>query len=149
MFPTLTGSPTAPRARGLALLRARVALQRARLDAALCEGADPAGSRELSLRAGQLTRRRRRLSLAAALERAMAAAERPRGGAAIPVHRPAVRQARGELLGLARDLVERAQPAPRGVALTSRLLSDGDGPLYRPGRNGDLSLAAIRARRAL
>ena len=145
MFPTHSRKPPAE----LPLLRARTALHHARLDAALAAGADPTESRELSLRAGQLTGRKRRLGLAASLEHAGEAAERPRGGAAVPVHRPAVREARAELLSLARELVERPHLSPRGVALTSALLSDGTGPLYRPAATADLAAAAARARQAL
>jgi hypothetical protein len=132
----------------LTLVRARVACRRASLDAALCEGADPGSSPELSLRAAQLTRMGRRLRLAASLQRAVVA-EGGRRGAAIPVSWPAVREARGELLALARDLIEEPRPAARGVALTMRLLTDGDGPLYLPGSEGDLRAAARRARGAL
>jgi hypothetical protein len=131
------------------LLRVRTALHRVRLDAALAAGADPTESRELSLRAGQLTGRKRRRGLAASLEQAVEAAEHRRGGAAVPVHRPAVREARAELLCLARELVERPHLSPRGVALTTTLLSDGTGPLYRPAAKGELAAAVARARHAL
>jgi hypothetical protein len=132
----------------LTLVRARAVWRRAWLDAALCDGADPHSSRELSLRAAQLTQASRRARLAADLERAVAA-EGPRRGAAIPVCRSAVREAREELLALARELVERQRPAPRGVALTMRLLIRGDGPLYLPDSPGDLVAAARSARDAL
>ena len=69
--------------------------------------------------------------------------------AAVPVARAAVLEARTALLALADDLVELAQPDPRGVALTIRLLSDGGGPLYRPWRTAELEGAAKRARAAL
>ncbi len=141
-------NPAAPRIAGVPL-RLRVALMRGRLDAALRDGEEPYESRELSLRAGQLTRRRRRLWLAAALERAVAAADRPRGGASVPVHRNAVREARTELLRLAGELAEREHPSPRGVLLATGLLSDGGGPLYRPSSRGALAQAASHARRAL
>lgn len=149
MFPTQSRRPVPLRPTEFPLLRVRTALHRVRLDSALAAGADPAESRELSLRAGQLTGRKRRQGLAASLEHAVEAAERPRGGASVPVHRPAVREARAELLCLARELVERPHLSPRGVVLVTKLLSDGAGPLYRPGANADLAAAVARARHAL
>jgi hypothetical protein len=50
---------------------------------------------------------------------------------------------------LADDPVEIPRPAPRGVAMAMRLLTDGAGPLYRPWRPEELRGAAERARCAL
>jgi hypothetical protein len=148
MFPMQSRGPV-PLAKGFPLLRVRTALRRARLDAALAAGTDPTQSRELSLRAGQITARKRRLRIAASLLDAVAVAERPPGGAAVPVHRPAVREARAALMSLARELAERPLLSPRGVALVSKLLRDGTGPLYRTTANGELAAAVDHARRAL
>jgi hypothetical protein len=149
MFPTHSRRPVPLRPAELSLLWVRTALRRGRLDAALAAGADPTESRELSLRAGQLTGRKRRLDLAASLEHAVEAAERPHRGSAVPVHRPAVREARVELLFLIHELVERPHLSPRGVVLTTTLLRDGAGPLYRPAAIADLAAAVERARQAL
>jgi hypothetical protein len=67
----------------------------------------------------------------------------------VPVNRAAVLEARPALLALADDLVEIPHPAPRGVAMATRLLRDGEGPLYRPWRPEELRGAAERARHAL
>ena len=135
------------------MLRMRVAWQRARLDAQLAAGADPNGSAELALRAGQLVDPRRRGRFARALRRAIesvdpALHQRSRS-AAVPVARAAMLQARPTLLALAHDLSELPHPSPRGVALTVELLTDGAGPLYLPPDPTALRLAAQLARAAL
>ncbi len=134
------------------LVRLRVALKAAELDARLAAGSDPAGSKELALRAGQLVDPRRRARFARSLRRAVASAEAPRlpsRGASVPVNRAAVLEARPALLALADDLAEIAHPQPRGIALAVELLREGSGPLYRPWRPEELRGAAERARHAL
>ena len=136
----------------LGLLRLRVALTAARLDAALAAGADPVDSSELALRAGQLSDARRRMRYARSLRRAIDSAERTRlpvRGASVPVNRAAVLEARPALLALADDLVEIPHPHARGVAMAIQLLRDGAGPLYRPWAREELLTAAERARAAL
>ena len=54
-----------------------VLLHRSRLDRMLAEGADPAASRELSLRARQITKLSYRCGVAEGFERALAATEGP------------------------------------------------------------------------
>jgi hypothetical protein len=134
------------------LLRLRVALTAPRLDSALAAGTDPVASAELALRAGQLVSTRRRARYARSLRRAVESAQRPRlptRGAAVPVNRAAVLEARPALLALADDLVEIVHPRPCGVARAIELLRDGAGPLYRPWAPEELHSAAERARRAL
>jgi hypothetical protein len=93
----------------------------------------------------------RRESLARGVERLVAAADRtrPRITAAIPPHRAEVRQARRELLSLAEVLRADGPVSPRGVALVSRLLTDGTGPAYAPAQLGALAAAAEQALDAL
>ncbi len=135
--------------------RLRLLLRQVSLDDALAAGADPVATRELALRAGQLTDPRRRACFARSLRRAIAAAELPPAarlpsrGAGVPVNRAAVLEARPELEALADDLAEIALPNPRGVALSLQLLRDGAGPLYRPWSPEDLREAAQGARAAL
>jgi hypothetical protein len=135
--------------------RVLLTLRQVRLDDELAAGADPVATRELALRAGQLTSPRRRARFARSLRRAIAAAELspsarlPGRGAAVPVNRAAVLEARPELEALADDLVEISHPNPRGVALAVQLLRDGAGPLYRPWSPADLREAAEGARAAL
>jgi hypothetical protein len=137
------------------LLRARVACTRPWLDAELASGAAPHSRPELALRGAQLAELPRRRRFARSLRRAVASAEGqpparwPMRGAAVPVSRPAVLEARPVLLALADDLDEMRDPHPQGVALTMRLLSDGSGPLYRPCAPSELRGAAQRARSAL
>jgi hypothetical protein len=134
------------------MLRMRVAWLRPRLDAALAAGADPADRASLALRAEQLLDPRRRARFARSLLRAIESSEPhrlPSRSAAVPVSRAAVLEARPALLALASDLTERSHPAPQGVALAITLLTDGDGPLYRPATPGALRDAAERARAAL
>jgi hypothetical protein len=66
------------------------------------------------------------------LEKAVLEAEkpRPRPSAAIPVERRAVLDARSDLLLLAAALRTAPEPAPRGIAAVSVLLSDGAGPIF-------------------
>jgi hypothetical protein len=136
----------------LALLRLRVALEGPRLDAALAAGTDPVASAALALRAGQLVQPQLRARYSRSLRRACESIQRPRlptRGAAVPVNRAAVLQARPALLALADDLVEVPRPRPRGVALALQLLRDGSGPLYRSWAPAELHNAAERARHAL
>ena len=135
--------------------RLRLTLGQVQLDDELAAGVDPVATRVLALRAGQLTDPRRRARFARSLRRAIAAAELPAHrrlpgrGAAVPVNRAAVLEARPELEALADDLVEISHPNPRGVALAVKLLRDGAGPLYRPWSPDDLRRAAEGARAAL
>jgi hypothetical protein len=134
------------------LLRLRVALTAPGVESAVAAGTDPVASAELALRAGQLMSPRRRARYALSLRRAVESAQRPRlptRGAAVPVDRAAVLEARPALLALADDLMEVAHPRARGVALVIELLRDGAGPLYRPWTPEQLHSAAERARRAL
>ena len=74
--------------------------------------------------------------------------EGPRSGIVIDLNE-LKRKPPTALIALADDLVELDDPAPRGVALTVRLLTDGGGPLYRPWTADELHAAAEEARHAL
>jgi hypothetical protein len=87
-------------------LRGRVWLRRGALDQMLAAGADPNGSPELARRAAELTSFRHRRSLAAAIERAIEAAEHPPHplSAAVPLERREILATRARLAQLAADL---------------------------------------------
>jgi hypothetical protein len=155
---------------GLALRRLRpwhrlmASCQAGRLDRELAEGASPEASAALAARATRLTSLGYRRDLAASLRRIVAAGEpalvrsarvastKSPGAARLP--RVPLRHAR--ISRSARPLAELASrlaapgPVPvRGVAMVTRLLSEGTGPLYREASRDDLGLIAERAAQAL
>jgi hypothetical protein len=137
-----------------------------RLDRELAEGASPEASIGLAARATRLTSTEFRRDLAASLQRivlatgewpptlparAVAAPKSP--GAAHPPRVP-LRLARiSQSARLLADLAGRlASPGPvpaRGVAIVTRLLSEGTGPLYREASRDDLGVIIERATQAL
>jgi hypothetical protein len=117
------------------------------LDRLLAEGTHPSRSRELSLRASQLTTRDQRLRFAGALERAVADARAGPGNRnfAIPLQRAAIVSGEDELLALAAALRSPAGCRPHAAALVSFLVCDGRSPLYdsqAPAAPGNLARAA-------
>jgi hypothetical protein len=112
-------------------LRQRLSLRlRARkLDRALADGAAPDSSEQLARRARALIRADTRNEIAASL------LQLTRGDGRSPSSRVVAVPARAEdvrrgLERLAYRLLEPAPVAPRGVALTQELLTDGAGPLF-------------------
>jgi hypothetical protein len=138
--------PTYARAAHLRL-RLVVALRRYRLDRMLAAGAEPTASRELALRAGQLTAEAHRNTLADGLEKALTTAEcpRPRLSSAVPLATREVLAARPALLALCRALRDCTAATPAGVALTQVLLTDGSSPLYLEPAEGALEHALRHA----
>jgi hypothetical protein len=132
-------------------VRFRALTHRAKLDAMLLDGTDPAGSAELQLRASQLTGSRYRGMLARSLIESVEAAEgeRRRSMASIPLAYGEVRAARAALLELANGLRGEGRVAPAGVVLAERLVTDGAGPLYIASGHDALWRAARRASAAL
>lgn len=128
-------------ARGPLLLRAGVLARRRSLTRRLAEGADPASSPALALRARQLTSDRGRRSLGRSLRRAVFDAHHP-----IPTRSLIGVIRRGAVIDAERAidlLVKRLRsPVPitaEGAALVDRMLSDGAwSPLYRPAGPGAL-----------
>jgi hypothetical protein len=121
-----------------------------RLDRTLAEGASPEAAVTLAARAMQMTSIRYRRQLAASLWVVVAP------GGARPAIAPHVPVAAGRISGSVPQLAELAgrltRPGPvpaRGVAMVSRLLADGCGPLYHPASRQDLSAIIERAGRAL
>jgi hypothetical protein len=149
LSPTRLGTkPDRSRALGL---RVRVFCSRVRLDELLANGADPADSPKLALRAAQLTSERNRRTLADSFDRVISIAEgpEPRRNASPRLARRDIVSCRATLLDLARALREYDDVNPRGVALAQRLITDGNGPLYSRAGKDELWRAAHHANAAL
>ena len=130
-------------------LRARVFASRRSLDEALADGASPLWNPALALRARQLVSRGSRQQLATSLERLVKEAKRsacPRA-VAIPLPRREISEAQTSLFTIAARLRDERPVYARGVALLSRLLSEGSGPAYNPHAGGSLrhAVGAIAA----
>ena len=134
--------------------------QTARLDRALAEGTSPETSARLAARSTQLTSTEFRRDLAASLRRILVAAGEPALPAAAQAPLRAARPVRVPLrttrisqsAPLLAELAGLLEPGPvpvRGVAMVTRLLADGSGPLYRQSARDDLSAVAARAVHAL
>jgi hypothetical protein len=127
--------------------RMRTRWRRNQLDDALSAGADPRASAELSVRASQLRSEPVRARLANTLVDPLVAGRarelltigaRPR--------RTALKRTLDELVPLVERLCDGRAIDVRGAAMTARLVSDTQGPLYR---KGDLRQALRAARMAL
>jgi hypothetical protein len=130
-------------------LRARVFASRRSLDEALADGASPLWTPQLALRARQLVSRDNRQQLATSLERLVKEAKRsvsPRA-VALPLPRREILEAQTSIFSIAACLRDERPVYARGVALLSRLLSDGSGPAYNPHARGSLrhAVGAIAA----
>ena len=102
------------------------------LDAELAAGMRPSASPAHQLRADHLRRRRVRLRIATALNRAVDDAYRPvrQGTPQAPLEREAVRRCSGEIRELARLIATLENPRTRGVAIAFQLAFDGRAPLF-------------------
>jgi hypothetical protein len=130
------------------LLRRR--RERAAADAWLVERTHTVtGDPRIKRRIAELTSARHRLTLARSLRGAVRDAQRP-GISASPLNRRAALAAAAELNDVASLLEDVRRPVtPRGVLLTTRLLTDGGSPLYGRQAAGDLVDAAGAIRAAL
>lgn len=129
-------------------LRMRVQWSKDRLTRELASGAPSIASRELALRAGQLTGKSTREVVAVSIEQLLAEAHRPVPAltARVPLDRAKLRAAREELVGLA-DRMRSGDPVqPRGMALAMLLLTDPERPLLGIGSAAELADAIIVAR---
>ncbi len=131
--------------------RLLVRVWRQSVDVALAGGASPEGSVSLALRSTQLVRMREREDLAYQFDRLADQARtlkspRGRSAAIAPV---GIEFAERELRDLADHLLVHGPVAARGVALARLLLTDGNGPLYRPLGNDSLRSAVLTAATAL
>jgi hypothetical protein len=124
----------------------------AELDRRLAEGAAPACSPELELRAQQLRSPRRRRALATGLLRTVDAAAwppRPMSPVVPLAARAEVLEAAGSLVALAREVRSERPPRVRGLALVSWLLCDAGSPLHTRHARVELKDVVARARAAL
>jgi hypothetical protein len=135
-------------------LRVRILarLQAPWLDLALASGADPAGSPQLERRAAHLLAHLNRVRVVGALRQSRRSAGTridPRDPR-VPADPEEVRIAERQLVELEELLISPAPVYCRGVAMASRLVTEGTGPLYAPRRRGELRervakvLAALR-----
>lgn len=112
------------------LARLRAWIQANSLERALIAGAEPSDSPELAARASQLTSARTRAQIAAGLERLVLASEGPQRRWWAASQREPLR-ANVSTFGELASLFRADTPLyARGIAIVSRLLSDGSGPLY-------------------
>jgi hypothetical protein len=130
-----------------------------RLDGELAAGASPESSIRLAARAMQLTSGKSRRNLATSLQRILAAVvEQPamtpsRTAAIHPPHLPLCRARishSAEPLATLAGYLTTPGPVPvQGVAMVSRLLTNGTGPLYWQDCRDDLGDIIEKATRAL
>ena len=131
----------------------------ARLDRELACGASPEASATLAARAMRLTSMEFRRGLARSVQRILVTAGQPpavmpAGAVAarqprVPLRRARVRRFAAELTVLAGHLAGPGPVPVQGVAMVSRLLADGTGPLYHEACFDDLGAIIERATRAL
>ena len=131
----------------------------ARLDRELADGTSPETSASLAARAIRLTSMEFRRDLAASVQRILVAAGQPPAVPAwqavaahpprVPLRRARISQSAALLAELAAQLAEPGPVPVQGVAMVSRLLADGTGPLYRQACRDDLAAIIERATRAL
>jgi hypothetical protein len=135
--------------------------QAARLDRKLAEGASPETSASLAARATELTSMEFRRDLAVSLRGILAAAgepvpavwpRSPIGPARtprIPLRVARIRRSAPALTELISALLQPGPVPVRGVAMVTRLLADGVGPLYWDVARDDLNAVAARTVAAL
>ena len=129
-----------------ARLRARI--QADSLEQALIAGADPSDSPQLAARAAQLTSWRTRRLIAAGLDRLLRASEGPQRRWWAACRRDPLAANAGAISELA-DLLRADAPLyARGIAIVNRLLTDGNGPLYR-GNGARIAAELEQARAAM
>jgi hypothetical protein len=132
-----------------------------RLDRELAGGVSPEASASLAARAAWLTSSQVRGDLAASLRGILATAGEPVAalwprspiGPArtprIPLRTARIRRSAPLLAEVTSRLLEPGPVPARGVAMVTRLLADGAGPLYREASRDDLGALAEQAARAL
>lgn len=139
-------APDPPRGRHDLRLRLAVWRGRARLDAALAEGRDPADDPALALRAVQLTKPSTRLALASTIRNLIDAAEEPPeawsgGDCRPPLQRQALLAAHDDLQAIADRLGRAGDIPPQAAALGASLVWDSASPMYAT--NADTSVASV------
>jgi hypothetical protein len=132
-------------------LGARIAsrLFRARLDCALIAGANPASSPRLSARAATLTRPSTRDELADGLDLILASAQQPPSSRRLTPRHSSVLANAPLLREMAHTLRGPEPLYAQGIAMISRLLTDGTGPMYASSDGSALERELLRARSAV
>lgn len=132
-------------------LRMRVWWAKDRLTRELASGVASIDSRELALRAGQLTAKSTREVVACSIEDLFQEAARPTPGftAKVPIDRSKVTAGREQLSDLADRLRAPDPVRPHGMALVLLLLTDTEQPLFGTGTEDELSAAILEVRRRL
>jgi hypothetical protein len=128
-------------------LRMRVWWAKDRLTRELASGAASVDSRQLALRAGQLTARRTREIVAASIDDVLEQLDRARPllSSQVRMDVAKVRAVREQLGGLAALVREPRPLRPQGMAQVVLLLTDVERPLFGLGSADDLSAAIIHA----
>jgi hypothetical protein len=115
-------------------LRLRVRWNAAQLDAALADGAHPAASKALALRAQQLADPRHRARIAKSIERLLELTERGAMSqlslSRAPFQPDRVEDSGLQLMELAERLEAVDSPPIQGLAMATLLVEDGTGALY-------------------
>jgi hypothetical protein len=137
----------------------------ARLDRELAGGTRPEAAPSLAARAIRLTSTGYRRDLATSLQRIVATRSRPESGHAparpaysragiarpphVPVSQARISRSAPDLEELVGHLIQPGPVPAQGVAMVTRLLTDGGGPLYREACRDDLGAIVKRATRVL
>jgi hypothetical protein len=119
------------------------------LDQALISGADPAATPQLAARAVRLTSRSMRSEVARGLDRLARDERETRGRWQVLPSRRAAAVNAPELHALAARLRGPGPLYARGIAMLSRLLTDGVGPAYNDVRGDQLAQGLRDARVAM
>ena len=122
-------------------------LNRARLDADLAAGRSPETSPRHAVRARGLVAPRMRHALASNWEHLLLTAQGPRRGPTnrAPIRRERVHRAETEIRELITALRATGPIPARGVAIATRLLTDGCGPIYNRNASDDLTATLVLA----
>jgi hypothetical protein len=130
---------------------ARVAarLRRDALDRALIEGADPAATGQLAARVARLTSRSMRREVASGLDHLALDGPRAGGRWRVRPSRAAAAANASELHALAARLRAPGPLYARGIAMLTRLLTEGTGPAYNDSRGDQLAQRLRDARVAM
>ena len=120
-----------------------VRLNPARLDSDLAAGRSPEISSRHAARARRLVSPRMRDALASNWEHLLSIAHAPSGGLShrAPIQRERVHRAEPEIRELIAALRVTGPIPARGVAIATRLLTDGRGPVYNPEGSENLTAA--------
>ncbi len=118
-----------------------------RLDADLAAGRPPEASPRHAARARRLVTPRMRDGLASNWEHLLSTAQHPTGGRSnrAPIRRGRVQRAESEIREMIAALRATGPIPARGVAIATRLLTDGASPIYNPRGSSDLTTTVALA----